>query len=305
MTRPTLLRGARLPARLADLAEPPTELFVHGELPRAPAVAIVGTRHPTEDGETYARHLAGVLAREGVSVLSGGAIGIDSAAHRGALDVGGTTVVVAPCGFDRPYPAQHADLFQEIVDRGGAYVSTNERIATRASFFLRNQILAALAHAIVLVEAPARSGARNATKHARALLRPLFVVLHPPWNARGGAAIVELRLGARPLAGPRELLRELVTQRQYPLPIPALGDPVPPPWLDADLSGQPLATTRDLEPLRVVRAVRSGARSVEEIAQKSGLEARRVERAILTLIENGVLVPGPSGVSYALNPREH
>jgi DNA processing protein len=264
----------------------------------------VGTRHPTPDGERYARHLAGILAREGVTILSGGALGIDSAAHRGALDVGGKTVVVAPSRFDRPFPPENSDLFQEIVDRGGAYLAVSNTSATRGSFFVRNRVLVALADLVVLAEAPIRSGARNAAKHARELMRSLFVVLHAPWNARGGAALVELRLGARALGGPRDLLRELVLLRQYPLPIAATGEPVPMPWVDSAPAGS-VATTRDLDSLRVVRAVRAGARTLREIADKAALDRDRARLAILTLTENGVLVPGPSGGVFALSAREH
>jgi DNA processing protein len=298
------LSGARLPARLADLPDPPRELLIHGELPRGPAVAIVGTRFPTPDGARYTRHLAGVLAREGVTILSGGAVGIDTAAHRGALDVGGSTVVVAPAGFARAFPPENRELFSEIVERGGAYVSATDESASRGSFFLRNRILAALCHALVMTEAPNRSGARNATKHARELSRAVFVVLQPPWNARGGGAVTELALGARPLSGPRDVLRELVLLRQYPLPLSTSGDPVPMPWLDGPAPRTPVVTTRDLDSLRVVRAVEGGARTTREIAERTHLAGDRVALAILTLTENGVLVPGPSGHVFALSARE-
>jgi DNA processing protein len=117
------LSGARLPARLADLPEPPEALYLRGELPCGPAVAVVGTRHPTESALAFARGLGGALSRAGVSLLSGGAIGIDTAAHLGALDVGGATMVVAPASFDRPYPPDNAALFQQVVDAGGAYLT--------------------------------------------------------------------------------------------------------------------------------------------------------------------------------------
>lgn len=267
-------------------------------------MAIVGTRFPTPDGEHYTRHLAGVLAAEGVAILSGGAVGIDSAAHQGALDVGGVTVVVAPAGFERAFPPENRALFREIVSSGGAYLSATDASASRSSFFLRNRILASLCHVIILAEAPYRSGARNATKFARSLSRAVFVVLQPPWNARGGGALAELALGARPLSGPRDILRELCALRQYPLPPSTNGDPVPMPWVDGRLPRKAVATTRDLDSLRVVRAVEGGARTTREIAERTGLDGDRVALAILTLTENGVLVPGPSGGVFALSARE-
>jgi len=191
---------------------------------------MVGTRRPTAAGEQYARHLAGVLAKAGVAIASGGAEGIDTAAHLGALDVGGSTVVVAPSGFRRPYPEANAELFRQIVNAGGGFLSLvpADEPAIVSRFFCRNRILAALAHAVVLVESPWRSGARNATKHARNLGRAVFVVAHPPWNSRGRGWLTELALGARALGAPKEVLRYLAEQRLHPLPVGG-GPPSPPP----------------------------------------------------------------------------
>ncbi|HEY3664980.1 MAG TPA: DNA-processing protein DprA, partial [Polyangiaceae bacterium] len=195
------LTGSSLPGRLADLAAPPEQLFLRGELPRGPAVAIVGTRYPSLRGAMYARTLAKELARAGVVVISGGAKGIDTAAHRGALAVGGVTVVVAPAGFERPFPKDNRALFQQVVDSGGAYLSLVEAYtpANQGAFFVRNGCLVALAHVVVVVESRIRGGARNAAAHARRLGRPLFVVAAPPWHVNGRGCLAELLLGARPL----------------------------------------------------------------------------------------------------------
>src|SRR3954469_25974014 len=102
------LTGERLPPRISDLADPPARLYLHGELPRGPAVAVVGTRKASAEGLAFTRALAAELAAAGVAVLSGGAKGVDTAAHEGALDVGGVTVVVTPAGFERPFPKENA-----------------------------------------------------------------------------------------------------------------------------------------------------------------------------------------------------
>ncbi|HEY2370699.1 MAG TPA: DNA-processing protein DprA, partial [Polyangiaceae bacterium] len=97
------LSGAGLPVRLRELAQPPSVVYVHGEIPTdgaAATVAIVGTRRPTAEGATFAYELARDLAEQGVVIVSGGAVGIDTQAHRGALAAGGRTVVVAPSSFD-------------------------------------------------------------------------------------------------------------------------------------------------------------------------------------------------------------
>ncbi len=228
--RPSLLEGSALPPSLADLSDPPSRLWLHGVWPRGPAVALVGTRRPTREAAGFTERLAADLCRAGVVVLSGGAVGIDAAAHRGALRAGGQTAVVAPAAWDVPFPAEHRELFREVCEGGGAYLThmaPTER-ATYASFFRRNALLAALARAVVMVEAPLRSGARNAMAHARRLARGTFVVLAPPWNERGTGALAELRLGATGLGSVTQLLRWLSNQAQLGLPLTELsGSPAP------------------------------------------------------------------------------
>jgi DNA processing protein len=174
-------------------------------------VALVGTRKPSPAAARYASHLAGELSRAGVVVASGGAVGIDASAHRGALDAGGRTVVVAPSGWSHPYPAHHGPLFESIVQAGGAHLSPFEGavVARRHQFFRRNELLVALCHVLVVVQAPLRSGALNAAKHARELGRPCFVAPAPPWSPRGAGCTAELSRGALPLSGAADVLRAL------------------------------------------------------------------------------------------------
>src|SRR5688572_30942884 len=120
---PQLLEGAALPFCLRHLPEPPARLYLHGTLPSGPRVAIVGTRLPTDAALEYAGYLAGWLAERGIAVVSGGAKGIDAAAHQGALAASGSTLVVASSSFDRPFPSEHRQLFEDIVARGGGYLS--------------------------------------------------------------------------------------------------------------------------------------------------------------------------------------
>lgn len=277
------LRGERLPPRLSDLAEPPERLYLHGELPRGPAVAVVGTRRASAEGLAFTRAFAAELAAAGVAVLSGGAEGIDTAAHEGALDVGGVTVVVTPAGFERPYPKQNAALFARVVSSGGAYLSLfpDDAPADRPTFFARNACLVALAHAVVVTQAPFISGAANAAKWARQLGRPLFVVPHSPWVAAGAGAIRELRRGARPLDRVKEVLKLLDAAGLHGLPAAAQGELWPTDAVSAD------------DP--VLRALQAGARHPDEIADQTGLSLATVQQRILTLALSGVLVPGPLG----------
>src|SRR5882672_37412 len=128
------------PHALRDLRSPPDPLCVRGELLGGPAVAIVGTRDATDEALSFARDLASRLAARGVAIWSGGAVGIDAAAHRGALDAGGISVAVVPTGLDHCYPEDHRALYEQIVENGGAIVSPFEPAhqATLPAFHLRN-----------------------------------------------------------------------------------------------------------------------------------------------------------------------
>jgi DNA processing protein len=277
------LTGERLPPRLADLAKPPERLYLRGELPRGPAVAVVGTRRPSAEAVAFTKSLCADLAAAGVAVLSGGAEGIDTAAHEGTLAVRGVTVVVAPGGFNRPFPEENAPLFQRVIDSGGAYLSlrADDEPANNSIFFARNACLVALAHAVVVTQLPWRSGAANAAKWARQLGRPLFIVPHSPWVAEGKGAVRELRFGGRPLDRAKEVLKLLDAAGLHGLAAPVQGELWPADPTSAD------------DP--VLAALKAGATHADEIADRTGLSLATVQQRILTLALSGVLVPGPLG----------
>ena len=175
------------------------ELQIRGTLDDGPAVAIVGARAASGDGMANAHRLGRYLATRGVRVVSGGALGVDGAAHRGALAGGGATTVVLGSGVDVAYPRRHAPLFAEVVDKGGALVSmfplgTPPRAA---NFLRRNPLIAALADAEIVVEADVRSGSLSTAHGGAACLGRLARrVARQPAAATasslsGGAAIVE------------------------------------------------------------------------------------------------------------------
>jgi DNA processing protein len=143
----TLHRGSPgYPTRLADLRDAPVRLHVRGRLDEPTrSVAIVGTRAASGHGAAAARALAGELAAAGWVVISGGAIGIDAAAHRGALDAGGATVAVLASGLDAPYPHRHHPLFDELCGRGGALVTPFEPgVPPRRWHFVRRNRISSL-----------------------------------------------------------------------------------------------------------------------------------------------------------------
>lgn len=154
-------RQAGYPALLAKMQDPPARLWVDGRIdPEAPCVAIVGTRRASRYGVEAAHGLAAALARRGVCVVSGMALGIDAAAHRGALSVGGRTVAVLGTGVDVVYPGVHRALAREIA-ASGALVSEFEPGSPpqKHTFIRRNRIIAGLSTITVVVESPMGGGA--------------------------------------------------------------------------------------------------------------------------------------------------
>jgi DNA processing protein len=174
---------AGYPARLRCLPVPPAGLWFVGRLPaaRERLVAIVGARAATGAGCARTRDMAAALGRAAVAVVSGGAFGIDAAAHEGALAAAAPTFAVLGCGTDIAYPDRHADLFARIAATGGLLSEyppgTKPR---RGQFPARNRIIAALAQAVVVAEAATRSGALITARLARQLGRLLLAVPGSP-----------------------------------------------------------------------------------------------------------------------------
>ncbi|MDT0181443.1 DNA-processing protein DprA [Microbacterium sp. ARD31] len=200
----------------------PIALWIAGSIAtRAPGasdrVAIVGARAATSYGEHVAAELASELAGSGVSIVSGGAYGIDGAAHRGAIasQPGGTVAILAG-GLDRPYPAGNAHLFERIVGGGGALVSELPpgSTPTRWRFMQRNRILAALAGATVVVEAGARSGSLDIAVRAHGLGRSVGAAPGPITSAASAGCHRLLRERIATLVTNSEEVRELLDSRE-------------------------------------------------------------------------------------------
>jgi DNA processing protein len=144
------------------------------------SLAVVGARAATAYGTHTATEIAADLAGRGWVIVSGGAYGIDAAAHHGALAAGGLTIAVLACGPDIPYPREHRGLLADIAARG-AIISEYPpgRRPSRVSFLARNRLIAAVACGTVVVEAAARSGTMTAARHASDLGRPLMAIPGP------------------------------------------------------------------------------------------------------------------------------
>ncbi|KUI28203.1 DNA processing protein DprA [Mycobacterium sp. IS-1496] len=242
------------------------------------AAAIVGTRAATAYGEHVAADLAAGLAMRGVAVVSGGAFGIDGAAHRATLAADGVTVAVVAGGVDVPYPAGHAALLSRIRTHGlvlSEYPPGSR--PTRSRFLTRNRLVAALSGATVVVEAGARSGAANTAAWARALGRHVCAV---PGPVTSGASV-----------GCHRLLRDgeanLVTRPEEVIELVGRMGELPPVEVGPE---SPLDACTDTE-RRVYDALPGrGARSADEVAVAAGIPAHQVVGPLAMLEVAGLVV---------------
>lgn len=202
----------RYPERLLQLHDPPLVLFARGRLAllENTTVAIVGTRRATQHGLDAAHLMASGVARFGVTVVSGMALGIDTAAHRGALSVHGGTVGVLGAGVDVPYPPSGEALHEQVARHG---LLLSEFLPgtppDRSNFVRRNRIIAALAQAVLVVEAPAKSGALTTVEHALDLNREVLAVPGPIGRESCEGSNRLLRDGAAVALEPADVLDQI------------------------------------------------------------------------------------------------
>ena len=170
------------PVQVEDLAAPPIALIVKGNLEslHSDSLAIVGTRNPTNYGARIAGDFAAGFVDRAWSIVSGGAYGIDSFAHKGALIAEGTTIAVIACGIDINYPAGNARLFEEICESGALVTEVMPgHKALPHRFLTRNRLIAAMSQATLVVEAAFRSGSLRTARDAAELMRPVMAIPGP------------------------------------------------------------------------------------------------------------------------------
>lgn len=200
------------PRRLRQIYNPPPVLYVLGTLlPQDEwAVAVVGTRRPTDYGREAARVLAADLARQGITVVSGLALGIDGAAHQAALEAGGRTIAVLGSGFRHLYPARHRNLARRIVENGALITEYALDVKPEASNFPpRNRIISGLSMGVVVVEAGEKSGALITARFAAEQGREVFAVPGPIFNRPSAGTNRLIQEGAKVVTGVRDILEEL------------------------------------------------------------------------------------------------
>lgn len=265
------------PQALLQTADPPTLLFVRGDvsLLNTPGLAIVGSRNATPQGLRTAEDFARTLAERGLTIVSGLALGIDGAAHRGALAGGGKTVAIIGTGVDRVYPARHKGLATEIVERG-AIVSEFPlgTPALAANFPRRNRIISGLSRGVLVVEAAPQSGSLITARQAGEQGREVFAIpgsIHSPL-AKGCHQLI--KQGAKLVESAADVLDELGWQAPPPH---AAGAPV---------DDHPILLALGHDPC-----------TVDELAIRTGLAADQLMAQLLTLELDGQ-VAGLPGNRY-------
>lgn len=284
--RVILKTDADYPRQLQEIPSPPPLLYVRGQLDsiQRPGLAVVGTRRPSPYGLAVVRPLLTPVIAQGITVISGLALGIDGQAHQLAVSAKRPTIAVLGCGLDLVYPWEHRRLADDIVASGGAIVSEFPLGARpeRHHFPQRNRIIAGLARAVLLVEAGERSGALVTAKFAVDQNREVLVVPGPITSPQSVGPLNWLKLGATPVTSANDILA-IFHQ---------------PTVVTAAPSTSPQA--RNATEARLLAIMGIGPTHVDEIIEKSRLDSSVVVAA-LSLLEVDGLVRHLGGSIYTLS----
>ncbi len=282
------------PERLAEVPDPPPALFVGGALPEEPAVAIVGSRKASATALDAARSLGRALGERGVCVVSGLALGVDAAAHEGALEAGGTTVGVLGCGIDGVYPRSNRGLFGLVREAGGLVSEYGlGEPPLRWRFPARNRVISGLSGCVVVVEAPEKSGSLITARHATDAGRDVWALPGPVGfdECRGSNKL--LADGAGVLWDVDEFADSVAPPAQEPLG-PAAGGVVEP----AETSAAAGLPEHERAALMGVGFEPTG---VDTIAGRSGIGMQQLLSA-LALLELKGYVRRDAGGSFVRSP---
>lgn len=287
--------GKNYPQRLMQTAKPPHLLYVWGDtqIDEPFPVAVVGTRRASAYGLRHARRIACDLAKAGVCVVSGIALGSDACAHEGALDASGRTIAVLGGALDRFYPEENRPLMERILDAGGSVISEYPpgTKPERFSFLQRNRIIAGMSLGVLVVEGPKRSGAASTAQCALEEGREVFAL---PGCVDNPAAELPNRLiaeGAHLVVSARDILDTLVIE------------PIGPEKGEAEREEERLFVPERLSgaPLLVCRALLSGEKDFDDLCAAAGEDSSEMG-AVLIEMEMDGLVVSQAGCMYAPGP---
>lgn len=259
--------------RSIGLDDFPKKLYILGNLPQKniPTIAIVGSRKPTQYGREVTERLAGDLARAGVVVISGLALGIDSIAHRAALETKGITIAVLANGLDTIYPRNHQALAKQIVENDGAILSEYEPGTPPLPFrFLqRNRIVSGLADGIVVVEAATRSGTLSTATHALNQNKEVFAVPGNITSPLSSGCNALIKQGATPVTDTKDILDIIAPGNKTEQTQFILGDTP--------------------EEVSILQLLQSGLRDGDELLQKTSLDPTTFNQTLSMLEIKGMI----------------
>lgn len=291
---------AHYPRLLLEIPDPPAVLYYRGQidlqenLGQVPMIAIVGTRSPSEYGRRWTRRLSSALAKQGFTVVSGLAQGVDTEAHRSCLQVGGRTLAVVGTGVDVVYPWSNRQLCQQVMAQGlvlSEYPAGTQ--PDRIHFPRRNRIIAGLSRATLVLEAPERSGALITAHLANDYGRDVYVLPGSLDNPRSLGCLNLWNNGAQGILGEDHLLDLLGTLPQLP---PSASKSVP------DQIALPLDLPPDLTQVlqaltEIAQKSENDAVQLDQLAPVTNLNAGEISSALLQLELMGLVVQLP-GMRY-------
>ena len=280
--------GTDYPQSLQNLSDKPLVLYVKGELPQANyALAIVGSRRCTEYGVRAAACFAQAMTRDGIPIISGGAKGIDTAAHEACLHAKGTTVAVLGCGLDIVYPSENAKLFARIAERGALVSEYPPGVPPAAANFpARNRIIVGLSQAVLVAEAGKRSGAVITANIAADEGREVYCV---PGNIFDGSSIgchELIRTGAKLVDMPQDILDDKRSWQQAMnrrITQPSIFDCAP-----QEQKPAPAPVTTELG-AKLLALLQAGALTLEKLTEQSGAAFAAVSMELLDLQAAGLV----------------
>ncbi len=288
---------ADYPRLLWEIPSPPPILYYQGQVNLAenqgqiPGIGMVGTRYPTDHGRRWTIRISRSLAQSGFTVISGLAAGIDGEAHRSCLEAGGRTIAVLGTGLDLIYPSHHQGLFEQITQQG--LIVTEYPVGTkpdRGNFPARNRIIAGLSRAVLVMEAPERSGSLITANYANEFNRDVYSLPNSPEVAEARGCLGLVQTGATMILDEQDLLTHLGA-------IPTLDHPQ---QLDLFPPSAPAVETMpDLEPAiaAIFQAVLSQPTPFDNIVATSGLGTGEVSGGLLQLELMGLVSQLP-GLRY-------
>lgn len=275
------LADASYPQSLLDIPNPPPLLYTKGrlELLNMPSIAVVGSRNASPQGEKNAEEFSAALARQGLCIVSGMALGIDGAAHRGALQAGGATIAVVGTGLDIVYPARHRNLAHQIAEYGLIISEFALGTPSRAQNFpRRNRIISGLSQGCLVVEASLQSGSLITARLAAEQGREVFAIpgsIHSP-QAKGCHQLI--KQGAKLVDNMQDIVDEMKWPARATSAAPVADQP-------GDLQQE--------EPL--LEAIGYDPVSMDTLAARSGLTLEHLSAMLLMLELGGKVTALPGG----------